>query len=195
MRLQQAFPHRIDIQKEPIHYEDETIVITDPCYLSTGDEEREDRDDFAPSNVRNFQALRPYINASTLYGDWSCHTMFNTDEFKQVDAALEEYSGDWQYPLIYYSNKARMKELREQGRKFVLGRFCADSGMVIVCAMSDVLAFNPKAKEEFFIPRYDHCATVIENFSGTVTYNVTEDNECYLEGTGNIPFITRQTGL
>lgn len=58
---------------EVLHFNDETVVITDPCYV-----EREG-DDFwnfyTNKNIDNF------IMRSTLYGDWSCHTInIDTEE-------------------------------------------------------------------------------------------------------------------
>jgi hypothetical protein len=49
-----------------LHFDNETVVITDPCYVEKeGD------------NYWNFEESGPYdfIMRSTLYGDWSCTTV------------------------------------------------------------------------------------------------------------------------
>jgi hypothetical protein len=191
----QKFPNRVTTQTEPIQYENETIVITDPCYLNSGNKPKKIHDPYSPKNTDNFQAKLPYIYASTLYGDWSCHTLLNTEEFQQLDAEMDQYRSDWKYPLIKRMNRRVVKALKNKLDKFVLGQFCADSSKVIVCAMTDVLAFNPKAKKTLFTPDQAWRVTVIEKFTGTVTYNVVDTATCYIEGVGNVPFITRQTGL
>ncbi|MDR2704338.1 MAG: hypothetical protein LBC02_01035 [Planctomycetaceae bacterium] len=180
------YPMHIIRTTTPIHYDNETIVITDPCYLESGKNQK-DLDYF------NFQPAKPYIFTSTLYGDWACHTLLNTDEFNKVDEEMDAYRHDWMYPLIRYGNSAKVKELKEQLDKFVLGQFCADSGNVIVCSLQDALIFNPEFEE--FVKKHYWCVTKIENFTGDVLYHEVDRHTCYLEGIGNIPFITRQTGL
>lgn len=86
----------------------------------------------------------------------------------------------------------------EEGNE--LGNFCADSGMVCVADLSEILAYNP----EFDYHTAKTWTTAwIENFSGTVRFVVHEDkNDIYLElegeGTADgkpIKFVARQTGL
>jgi hypothetical protein len=97
------------------------------------------------------------------------------------------------YWLIRYVCWFKINKLQEQLGKFVLGRFCADSGQVIVCSLQDALKFNPDFEK--FIEEHHWCVTKIENFTGDVLYHKVDSDTCYLEGIGNIPFITRQTGL
>lgn len=76
-----------------------------------------------------------------------------------------------------------------------IGQFCADSGMVAVALLDEVLKYNPGFdyhKERLWT------TTLIENFEGEVSFDVIkEDGYEYLEitGKGNINFTTRQTGL
>ena len=92
----------------------------------------------------------------------------------------------------------------------ILGRFCADSGMVGVFLLDDILAYNPEYNAHVDLP---HSATCIRNFDGTVQFVVEEyeyeyknekhkDYEVHVVGHGvdmksgkRIDFVTRQTGL
>jgi hypothetical protein len=179
------YPAHIKRTVKPIHYNNETIIITDPCYLTSGHQKDLD--------YSNFQPTKPYIYASTLYGDWSCHVLLNTDEFKGLDEAMDIYRHDWMYPLIRYGNLSQIEELSKRLAEFVLGQFCADSCQVIICSLADALNFNPDFEK--FIQKHHWCVTKIEKFTGDVLYHKVNCDTCYLEGVGNIPFITRQTGL
>lgn len=125
----------------------------------------------------NMEALgiHTYMTHSTLYGDWSCTT----------------YDKDTKKPI---------------------GEFCADAGLVSVFLMSEVIAYNPDMEE--WVKNHPWCATVIPNFEGDVSFIIVhregtyeEDTEYWkkgepwtddsliVEGTGNVNFTTRQTGL
>lgn len=118
--------------------------------------------------------IKNYLIRDTIYGDWSC-TTYNSD------------TGD------------------------VLGTFCADAGLVGVFLLDEVLAYNP----DFDVDEESKwAATIIRGFEGDVqiivervsgTYE--EDSEYHKKGeywedyvvrvvgTGNINFITAQTGF
>lgn len=140
-----------DYIDQKMKFIDETVVITDPCYvLSSKDENK--------NYIKSTEYK--YISNHTIYGDWSC-TVFSDDK----------------------------KEL---------GQFCADSGQVAVFKGEDLT-------DEFFKWAKEHawCVTVIPNFLGTVTIKIKIADrvsmfntfECYVEGKGNINFISSQTGL
>ena len=92
----------------------------------------------------------------------------------------------------------------------ILGRFCADSGMVGVFLLNDILAYNPEYNAHIDLP---HSATCIRNFDGTVQFVIEEyeyeyknekhkDYEVHVVGHGidmksgkKIDFVTRQTGV
>ena len=92
----------------------------------------------------------------------------------------------------------------------VLGKFCADSGMVGVFLLDDVLTYNPKFN---FHTDNPHTTTWIPDFDGIVQFVVNEveftyenekhiDYELHVVGHGinmkdgrEIHFITQQTGL
>ena len=83
-----------------------------------------------------------------------------------------------------------------------LGRFCADSGMVCVVDLQEVLAYNPDFDYHIEKP---WTTTLIKNFAGSVRFIVHKyksDFYVEVEGTGvdtaavkSLNFITKQTGF
>ena len=78
----------------------------------------------------------------------------------------------------------------------VLGRFCADAGLVGVFLLEEVLKYNPKYDD---IEKCPHAVTVIRDFHGEVEIACEVDEEdgeeVVVRGTGNINFCSRQTGF
>lgn len=75
----------------------------------------------------------------------------------------------------------------------VLGKFCADGGMVGCFYLNEALKSNPD-----FATYGDWTRTIIKDFDGIVRMpTVVEDNDryTYVEGIGNINFRSVQTGL
>lgn len=64
---------------EGCYFNNEDIIITDPCYIFN-DEQYDNSNGY--SNLENI-GIKNYISHSTLYGDWSC-TTFNTDTEKAI---------------------------------------------------------------------------------------------------------------
>ena len=84
----------------------------------------------------------------------------------------------------------------EMSTNKVLGEFCADSGMVCITKLDKILDFNPDWLD--WLKEHSHCATLISNFTGKVAIIHADKEygkECWVEGRGNINFISRQTGL
>jgi hypothetical protein len=80
----------------------------------------------------------------------------------------------------------------------IIGEFCADSGMVCVAALKDVLKISPEF--ENWAKEHDWCATIIRNYTGHVVIIERKeggDSACVVvEGKGpELNFITAQTGL
>ena len=73
------------INSKPLVFNNEDILITDPCYVTEGDdwEKSEYGEDF------NIFGVKKYVSKSTLYGDWSC-TTYNTD----TKVAIGEFCAD-----------------------------------------------------------------------------------------------------
>ena len=159
----------------------ETIVITDPCYIVKDAEDYskelgiaisaldEKYDDWRKCDYGYHMealGLKNFISESTIYGDWTCTT------FKVKGNPI----------------KAIHKRLSEK-----LGTFCADSGEVGVFLLSELEKYNPNWNNEKEFTR-----TIIPNFTGTVNYyvdNSSIDPTAHIIGTGNINFVTIQTGL
>lgn len=147
------------------------IIITDPCYIDTKDNalwDKEIVDIFTGSGLSEY-GFTNYIWDETIYGDWSCTTFKLKDESKDKDPS----------------------EIEEDDIEDVIGEFCADAGLVGVFLLDEVLAFNPEFDYHTDRP---WTTTLIRDFDGSVEY-IVEDEEVFIKGTGNINFITRQTGM
>ena len=72
-----------------------------------------------------------------------------------------------------------------------IGKFCADSGMVGVFLLNEVLSYDLDYNDYEKIP---HTTTLIKSFEGDVEF-IVENNGVLVVGKGNINFIGRQTGL
>lgn len=86
--------------------------------------------------------------------------------------------GDWSWKTINIDSNE------------VIGQFCADAGMVCVCLLDEVLKFNPNFEK--WAKAHPWCATIIENFSGNITYVVDEEDEMlfHIIGQGTTNFTT-----
>lgn len=99
-------------------------------------------------------------------------------------------SGDWSCTTYNVDTKEK------------LGNFCADTGLVSVCLLDEILTYDKSLLE--WLNLHNWCATVIENFTGEIWIKIEKDesedeNEdnytAYVEGIGNINFKTTQTGI
>lgn len=131
--------------------------------------------------------------------NFDCTCMIN---YGIIGIESDTYYGDWDC-----STFDRLS-FDENDCPKLIGKFCADSGMVCVADLRSVLRFNPKY--DYHIKK-DWTATLIRNFKGTVRIKIdlaNGGNEIYpaysASGIGNgvniktgepIEFYTRQTGL
>lgn len=95
---------------EPIHFENEDIIITDPCYVVRKDSDDWDKCEYG--DKMEVLGIKNYKVRNTIYGDWSC-TTFNTDTKEPIgefcaDAGLVgvfslkeilEYNPDFDYHI------------------------------------------------------------------------------------------------
>lgn len=176
-----------------IEFENEGILITDPCYLnefkSDGKwseflDKFELQWNYSPLyNIEyklecekkgikpEYKIVKPayqddhIIVTDTLYGDWSC-TVYNCS-YEELQNRI--------------ANKQRVKK-----GDFV-GQFCADAGLVCICS----------AKHYSMPENYgDWTYTFIPNFTGIVSLYINDDEEeLFIEGEGNISFCSCQTGF
>lgn len=86
--------------------------------------------------------------------------------------------GDWSWETINVDSNE------------VIGQFCADAGMVCVCLLDEVLKFNPNFEK--WAKAHPWCATIIENFSGNITYVIDEEDKMlfHIIGQGTTNFTT-----
>lgn len=67
-----------------------------------------------------------------------------------------------------------------------LGSFCTDSALIVVILLDELLQYNPQFNQYI---EYPENWTVIENFDGIVS-SFEKDERVYIQGKGNINFIT-----
>lgn len=163
------------------------ILITDPCYIVSGD-------------LEVLEGFSDYISRNTIYGDWTCFTY--KGEQDDLPAAWDEiyfkffdtYNGP---ELSEEERKARYQEFREIKsdwlKEHCYGEFCADSGMVCVVYLEEAIKNNPEEVEKF-LKECPTCYTIIEDFDGEIIESV-EGGNLMLIGSGNKPFYTIQSGL
>lgn len=181
-----------------------TIVITDPCYLDNGEGNLDLWEASGYGEDLSVFGCSQWISESTIYGDWSCTTYKGTNTackaiFNEINKCYDELNQlDVEDPMFEDLNdhfRNKIEELSESFNKQhpVLGRFCADAGMVCVVYLDEVLKVNPGFKK--WAEEHTWCATIIEDFDGDVEYEVDEDMDAHIVGKGNINFYTTQTGL
>jgi hypothetical protein len=184
-----------------------TIVITDPCYLDNDMPESSTSERWwdMVQYGENLEAtgIEHYICESTLYGDWSCNTYKGTlNEIKQTRETWDKYYitffTKYNDPSISAEERSKLLEEYNQYEKqfnteYTLGSFCADAGMVCVVYLDEVLKVNPDFQK--WAEEHTWCATIIRDFDGDVRYEVDENTEAHIVGTGNINFYTSQSGL
>lgn len=153
---------------------DGDIIITDPCYIT-----KDHKDWEKCSYGDNMAALgiQTHITRNTIYGDWSCTTF-----------ELKKPLGR-RFPSRLKDGNARSSASCDFTDN-VLGRFCADAGMVSVFLLEEVLRYNSSFKDHL---NKKWTTTWIKDFHGEVE-DVVDNNQVYIVGTGNVNFITTQTG-
>ena len=156
----------------------DTIVITDPCYLKDS---------------------HPEMEASTLYGDWSCmvypgileedtlHQEWNEHYLEAWDACNNPNLTQEEKDKINEEFQAFAKEWKENK---ILGRFCADGGEVAV-----FLWHRLTEKDQDWVRKHPWCCTVIEDFTGTIEFYDSDDETRHVIGKGNKPFFSVQSGF
>lgn len=140
------------------------------------------------------------ISEPTIYGDWSCTTWSTprNDLEVQIKELNDLYDRRWGI-LKKYGKHSDLYNLYDKqcteatANILSLGNFCADSGMVAVFLLEEVLIYNPDFSK--WIEEHPWCVTVIHDFDGDVQYYIDENNDAHIIGRGNINFFTSQTGF
>lgn len=140
--------------------------------------------------------ITQYISKPTIYGDWSCTTWSTPriDVKNQVEELNKLYSKLYKTEEGSEENKFYEDEIvKETSTLKDIGRFCADTGMVAVFLLDEVLEYNPDFEE--WIKEHSWCVTTIPDFDGDVQYYIDDNDDAHIVGVGNINFFTTQTGL
>ena len=166
----------------PFRFFDETIVITDPCYM---------------------KKTSPAIKTSTIYGDWSCMVypgkMGENKDPEEWDEKYFKHYNEYNFSGKTEEEKEKMRNDWKWFKKrwleeHTLGEFCADAGEV------GVFEWNRLTEEEKeWIRKHDWCAAVIENVEGVVGFRTITDNEGnrsrHVVCLGKTNFFTTQSGF
>lgn len=176
-----------------IDFENEDIIITDPCYLKDHDGDNwskfikkmdmqytnnpvynnlEERYELLKKGIKPPKKIltKPAYQddhimvSTTIYGDWGCKV----------------------YNCNYKELQKRIKKKQHVKKGDVLGRFCADAGLVCVCSAKHYSM--PKGYGEWTFTR-------IPKFTGIVSFYVIDEETIIVEGEGNINFCSSQTGF
>ena len=150
--------------------EKETLIITDPCY------------------VQGF--ARPFINESTIYGDWQCMAYKTSREdalklAKQWDDNYSDFFHEYNFSGL---NKEEKEELYAEYKKrkdawiekYCWGEFCADSGRVAVYTLTEI-----KSRSPLFLTwakKHPWCVTFVPDYSGEVEYVVGDHEDAHIVG-------------
>lgn len=168
-----------------------TIIITDPCYVV----KKDDWEKSYHGRKMNIFGISNYITESTLIGDWNCivyETKQNPNYVIKIIVKANKY---------YYDNcenDINEIELDHLYNKYMhsvsecadneLGIFCADSGLVSVFYLDDILKYNPDFSK--WADEHDWCVTEIQDFNGNIEYVIDSNGDAHIIGTGNINFFT-----
>lgn len=179
------------------------IIITDPCYIMKND-------DWSSTNHGSQHQLKRIgitksLIADTEYGDWSCTTVKDDPMTNDTLIFIDDiYDSLWEaYNNGPELNRELIQALTERRKNIIetsdviLGEFCADSGMVGVFLLDEVLAYNPDFDNHI---NKKWTTTLIENFDGEIeiTHRMvdgSDEREVSVVGIGNVNFYTTQTGF
>lgn len=163
-------------------FENQTILITDPCYI-INDIDGITSDDWAFCNYgSNLEALglKTFMVSSTGEGDG----MWNLYSCDDPTAVIEEFRNSAMKDEDLYDSKAS-KSLSDMGKEF-----SADSGQTGVFDLSEVLAYNALFMDD--LP--DRCYAIIEDFTGDINFEFIETKSgnkfLVVKGEGSVNFIT-----
>ena len=192
------------------------IIITDPCYIIK--EEYKDAPPYpdikdyigVPLKIEaldeeNEDNILAYINSLKKYTERLKSTDYTSYE-QACRKWIEEYGDDAEKCNHYedmnvlgftsyltsstiYGDWSCTTFNKDTGE--VIGDFCADSGMVGVFLLEEVLKYNPDFDYHKYKP---WTTTLIKDFDGEIKIEIIGEKVSVV-GTGNINFFTLQTGL
>lgn len=175
-------------------FDNEDIVITDPCYIFKGDDWR--GCDYG--RTADVYGIDKYICRNTIYGDWSC-TTFNSD----TKEAIGRFCADAGLVCV-----ASLKEILAYRPDFEEWAKEHDWCVTIIRNFTgqvkfDVVHYTFEYSEDYARTTYNPDTQQYEPLKddeGNILYfwkkgDIGEGDKCQVVGTGSINFITEQTGL
>jgi len=142
-----------------------SLIITDPCYVAK-EEDWGSNFDWETNEIDPSLGFSDYLWVPSGYGDGS-PVVFEIDR----DINLYKYFNE--------VSKARNNNDDESLDELYSLRndidgYCMDAGCMCVFYLDEVEKYYP----EFFDEYADHCYSIIENFTGTVT-DIEDEEGCY----------------
>ena len=115
-----------------------------------------------------------YLDGNLKVDDWQA---FVTPIIAEGGMMSRTYCGDWGCTTYEFPNDCIIipKDAK------IIGKFCADAGMVCVVELDKVLEKNPNFKD--WIAKHDTCVTVIKGFSGYVKFLKHTEKKTFGDGT------------
>lgn len=227
-RLERDLKDRITQRKEKIHFEGRDIIITDPCYILK-DEKFKDTRDYSHKkmifkrenwDMNNLTIEQIYLGEKEVLDEnkrkMEEERKYN-EEYEKTD--IYKYSGGYNLEALGIPDSISRDTIYgdwgctvyNSDTKEKIGEFCADTGMVAVMDLEQVLKYNPEFDYHLTKP---WTTTLIKNFTGDIWFEVVEtkgvykedteyhkkgeewiDHSLVIHGKGNINFTTRQTSL
>ena len=200
-KIHKKLNERKDYSLRVVHYEGD-IIITDPCYIEKEiDETKKPKwsDFFDYKSMKEYpdydgKTSKLFSKHSKEYDDaykiWKkehpslCDLTYDYEDFRPLGflntISHSTLYGDWD--CITFNSDT----------KEPIGEFCADSGMVAVFSLDEVLKYNPDFDYHINKP---WTTTWIKNFKGDVCFKILDEETIIVKGIGNINFETKQTGL
>ena len=189
---------------QKVHFKGD-IIITDPCYIINKKLEEQGKPKF-----------KDYISHEDIkdYDDYNEHLMESKkyyEEYSKYRKAMNEWemsainffdktNGYDDFSILGFSSFLSHNTLYgdwscttfNSNTKEVLGEFCADSGMVGVFLLDEVLKHNPSFNYHIERP---WTTTLIKDFDGDIQFIKKDEQTLIVKGIGNINFETAQTGF
>lgn len=222
-----------------IHIENKDIIITDPCYIIKRQKQHSDYNNLSKKEYEIIEEMHNY--KEKINEEWRKQGNFTIQQIYDFLTKIDEYKrnyeeikrqkynlnkDDWEdtdygqnLKAIGFNNYISRNTIYgdwscttfNENTDEPIGDFCADSGMVAVLELDEVLKYNPDFNYHIEKP---WTTTLIKNFTGDVWFEIEhtegeyEDNSEYHKkgdkwsndtvhviGKGNINFITNQTGF
>lgn len=178
------------------------IIITDPCYIVKHRDEstRPKWDDFHPyKSIYEYPDYNETTKTSKQFDEntkkmdeadriWEAANPDDWDSFDDIDLSRFGINSHIAHRTLYGDWSCTTVD--EDGN--VLGQFCADSGMVGVFLLDEVLAYNPDYDD---YKENKWTVTLIKGFKGEVWFEKLDEETLIVKGKGNINFHTYQSGF